>query len=179
MNSKRKPVAERYWPKVDIRGPDECWPWLASLWKNGYGKLGAGGKYGGSLVAHRIAYELAYGPIPKGLEIDHLCHDPAVCKLANECPHRRCQNPTHLEAVPHRINCLRGGAPLPILGILNAAKTHCPKGHAYDLVFSDGKRYCRTCRNEQQRERYWRGKAETSQRALTLFPEEMKWTLPR
>lgn len=83
------PVEERFWPKVDRRGPDECWPWLATLDRYGYGTFHDGRRLTG---AHRMAYELLRGPIPDGLELDHLCRT------------RGCVNPAHLEAVTHREN---------------------------------------------------------------------------
>jgi hypothetical protein len=81
-----EPRERRFWVQVDRRGPDECWPWLGHLQKNGYGQYGTTG----ACLVHRIAYEYLIGPIPKRLVLDHLCHtrDPS-CRAANECAHRR------------------------------------------------------------------------------------------
>jgi len=67
----------------------DCWIWTA--WKNskGYGHINVGGKLRG---AHRVAYELAHGPIPKGVEIDHKCHT------------RACVRPDHLRPATHKQN---------------------------------------------------------------------------
>jgi hypothetical protein len=87
------PLEDRFWAKVDKRGPDECWLWTGATYQGPpgsglYGKLGAGGKHGKTLCAHRVAYELQVGPIPPGFEVDHLCFVTL------------CQNGAHLEAVP-------------------------------------------------------------------------------
>ena len=85
---------------------ESCWLWQGGIGKkNGYGFIRDNGKRD---YVHRVAYRLWIGPIPDGTEIDHLCHnaDP-MCSEA-PCPHRRCVNPLHLEAVPHRVNALRG-----------------------------------------------------------------------
>lgn len=141
---KCKPLAERFWPKVDKRGPDECWPWLAALHEYGYGMISVGGKKGGMRRAHRIAYELEVGPIPEGLDLDHLCRN------------RRCVNPAHLEPVTRRENLVRGEG---FVGV-HARKTHCPQGHPYDgenLYVNDrGHRQCRTCQRQYNRESYYR-----------------------
>lgn len=79
----RRPREERFWLKVDKSG--DCWLWKAGRDTNGYGAFERN-------TAHRTAYELSVGPIPDGLEIDHLCHVKA------------CVNPAHLEAVTHRVN---------------------------------------------------------------------------
>ncbi len=72
---------ERYWAKVSIKDVNECWPWLARITPEGYGQLRMGGKH---IYAHRLAYMLAYGPIPKGNVIRHICDT------------RHCVNPAHL-----------------------------------------------------------------------------------
>lgn len=69
---------ERYWAKVDRRGDDECWPWTASTNKSGYGTFGVNG---GSVLAHRYGYKLAFGPF-----------DPDLCVL-HHCDSPPCQNP--------------------------------------------------------------------------------------
>jgi hypothetical protein len=85
---------------------------------------------------HRVAYELAKGPIPAGMQIDHLCRVLTCC------------NPAHLEAVTPRTNVRRSNSTAGI----NARKTHCSRGHPLDLA-SDNCRYsekyntrfCRAC----------------------------------
>src|ERR1017187_5210266 len=86
-------LADRFWPKVDRRGPEECWPWLASKQNMGYGQVRAETERT-MILAHRVAYELLIGPIPLGLTLDHLCRN------------RGCVNPTHLEPVTLRENTL-------------------------------------------------------------------------
>lgn len=95
-----RPLAERFWEKVDRRGPDECWPWTGSRNKAGYGSLKPGAPSRTSVMAHRVAYELAFGPIPEGLTIDHV--------RARGCTRTDCCNPAHLEAVTYAENQRRG-----------------------------------------------------------------------
>jgi hypothetical protein len=96
----------------------------------GYGHIWWQGRLWG---AHRVAYTLHVGPIPGGLHIDHLCRNTL------------CVNPAHLEAVPQRINTLRGIGP----SARGAQATRCPQGHAYDdaNTYRDarGRRNCRSC----------------------------------
>lgn len=121
--------------KIDFTGP--CWLWTAGKSGNGYGRIRWGAQHK-ETPAHRVVYEILIGPIPQGMDLDHLCRTPA------------CVNPEHLEPVTHRVNMLRGNT----IVALHAAKTACPRGHTYDAVIpSSGKRYCRTCDNAQQRER--------------------------
>ena len=89
-------------------------------------------------MAHRLAYEVLIGPIPKGLELDHLCRN------------RACYNPWHLEPVTHKENVRRGTSH-------NGGKTHCPAGHEYNEenthVGSAGRRECRVCKKLLQRKK--------------------------
>jgi hypothetical protein len=125
-------------PIWTIDGDTGCWLWGGYIdASTGYGKHG-------KRWAHRAVYEMHRGPIPEGLQLDHLCRT------------RACVNPEHLEPVTLRENVLRGTAP----AALNAAKTHCAAGHPFTganlIVRANGSRGCRTCENAQQRERYWR-----------------------
>lgn len=76
-------LEDRFWPKVEIRGPDDCWPWKASdTGEDGYGKITVDGK---NTTAHRVAWMLKNGPIPEGTLVRHRCDSPPCC------------NPSHLE----------------------------------------------------------------------------------
>jgi len=72
-------IAERFWPKVDVREPDECWPWTASRTPFGYGQISKGGKHAGMVHTHRVCWELVNGPIPEGLWVLHSCDNPPCC----------------------------------------------------------------------------------------------------
>ncbi|MEV7013475.1 HNH endonuclease [Streptosporangium sp. NPDC051022] len=119
----------RFWNKVNKS--EGCWLWAGGLDSHGYGTIKVSGrKYG----AHRWSYEYLVGPIPDGLELDHLCRV------------RRCVNPAHLEPVSHRENSLRSNS----LAAANAVKTHCKNGHEFNetnTYYWGGHRQCRVCRN--------------------------------
>ena len=86
--------AQRLEFHMDRRGPDECWPCInVKPLPIGYSMICVDGVH---VMATRFAYEMMVGPIPDGLTIDHLCHDPDDCRLVERCPHRRCMNPAHL-----------------------------------------------------------------------------------
>jgi hypothetical protein len=80
MAPKARPLAERFWEKVDKSG--ECWLWTGALASNGYGRITP--VTGVSAGAHRVSYELHNGPIPKGMMVMHSCDVPS------------CVNPDHL-----------------------------------------------------------------------------------
>lgn len=140
---------ERFWPKVDRSG--DCWQWLGYISTGGYGRFAKGHRE--EVAAHRFAYELMVGPIPAGLTLDHLCHTPD-CTAGDQCPHRSCVNPAHLEPVTVRVNTLRGGT----IPAANAEKTHCKHDHPLDgdnlIVDKHGHRRCRTCVRRRQLA-YW------------------------
>lgn len=82
---------KQFWVKAEL--VDDCWLWTGFIMWKGYGSL----KYFGKPKrAHRLAYELVYGEVPKGLVLDHLCRN------------RSCVNPEHLEAVTNQVNIVRG-----------------------------------------------------------------------
>ena len=111
----------------------ECWQWLGAKSANGYGVASIHGK---SMCAHRAVYILAKGPIPKGLELDHLCRNQS------------CVRPSHLDAVTHRENMFRSPA-----FQVRVQSGKCIHGHDLDGVRSrfDGGRYCKTCVNLNKR----------------------------
>ncbi len=119
------------------RTADECWEWKGTVANSGYGIIYVGTKKDGRChTAHRLGYLLAYGSIPEGLVVDHLCRNTL------------CVNATHLEAVTQAENNRRNPNGM-------AAKTHCVNGHEYteDSTYRDPKnsyRQCKICRAEAQ-----------------------------
>jgi hypothetical protein len=106
-----------------------CIPWTGAIDRKGYGRTTSSGRNGEPTLAHRAAYIAANGPVPVGLELDHLCRNP------------RCVNVEHLEAVTHAENVARAAA----------AQTHCKRGHeftpenTYARRDGLGRRQCRAC----------------------------------
>lgn len=151
------PTGRRFLLKVDMAGPvppqdlslGPCWVWRKALNDDGYPVFRVGDRV---RYAHIMAFEWAFGPdlLPDGWVHDHVCHDPLVCDLGAECPHRRCVNPRHIVPAPHRTNAvLRSGSPTA----LNARVTHCgvcgwPLAGRNLVTRPDrpGERGCRNCR---------------------------------
>jgi len=154
-----------FWVKVDRRGPDECWQWLAYKDDGGYGHfMVTVGTRQRDVAAHRMAYQLEVGRIPDGLQIDHVCHtNDKTCLGGITCPHRGCVNPAHLEPVLPVENIRRAPiSPGQRRAAQQRAKTHCAQGHPYDeantYVDSNGYRACRACNNGRKRHRRARAK---------------------
>lgn len=125
---------ERFWSNVD-KDSGDCWVWMRGKTTAGYGETWDGERV---LYTHRFAYELLVGPIPEGLELDHLCRNRACC------------NPAHLEPVTHAENMRR--APMSGIAAVNAAKTHCVRGHEFNEKNTSyrkrGNRVCLICKRE-------------------------------
>lgn len=108
-----------------------CWDWVGSRNMQGYGRWSVMGR---QYQAHRVMYEKANGQVPRGLELDHLCRNPA------------CVNPDHLEPVTHRENMRRSVSPIA----KTADNPKCAYGHPYTENNTywrpDGEgRQCRVC----------------------------------
>lgn len=73
-------LRERFWARVDVGESDACWEWTLGRSPRGYGKIKIAGCH---LRAHRVAYELAIGPIPDGLWVLHRCDNPPCCNPAH------------------------------------------------------------------------------------------------
>ena len=69
-----RPLADRFWEKVNKANPDDCWLWSGATRKSsGYGAIGDGKRPKSMLYAHRVSWELHNGPIPEGLGVLHKC----------------------------------------------------------------------------------------------------------
>lgn len=135
-----KPAIDRVLDRVAIDIKTGCWNFTGATAK-GYGRVRIGSKADGTariVYTHRLVWEHFNGPIPHGMQLDHLCRNT------------RCCNFKHTELVTSRENSLRGTS----FAAQNARKTHCPQGHPYDEAntwrSAKGWRQCRTCSRERQ-----------------------------
>ncbi len=136
-------LPDRFRSKIVMDG--DCWLWVPRSKGRRYGQYNADGTM---VLAHRHSYQLLVGPIPEGLELDHV--------RARGCSSTFCVNPDHLEPVSHAENIRRGDG----WGGVNTRKTHCKNGHPLEgsnlLVRGDGGRKCRKCQLAAQRRHYQR-----------------------
>jgi len=114
-----------------IKRENSCWVWTENCTDEGYGRWGR-------KLAHRLSYEIHKGPIPAGMEVDHLCFNPS------------CVRPEHLQVKDPPTNHRRQ---------LKALATECGRGHLFTpentlRQSSRGQRQCRACANAGQRRRY-------------------------
>ncbi|HGM5043037.1 TPA: HNH endonuclease signature motif containing protein [Stenotrophomonas maltophilia] len=111
------------------KAPNGCWEWTGFIDRKGYGVLGIGHRK--VCKVHRYAYQRFVGPVPDGMQLDHLCR--------NRC----CANPEHLEPVTPQVNVVRGNQ---ARGLAAA----CQRGHEFSkgntYINPRGNRECRQCR---------------------------------
>lgn len=147
MPAHRVPLDERFWAKVDKNGPlpelrpdlGECWLWTANTSPKGYGQIKVDGRLIG---AHVVGYELTIGPVPEGLELDHLCRRTT------------CVRGAHLDPVTHAENLRRSTSGDHVKARAELI-TECPQQHPYDeantRIGADGRRKCRACGRDKAR----------------------------
>jgi hypothetical protein len=135
--------------KIDLK--TGCWLWQGFL-RKGYGRFHA---YPKAVSAHVLAYKVLIGPIPKGLQLDHICNT------------KNCVNPWHLEPVTQLVN-IRRRTPY------NRTKTHCPKGHPYEgdnlFIRRSGRRRCIQCQREHDIRYYWQNRI-----AILARKKQKRW----
>ncbi|CCA55433.1 MULTISPECIES: HNH endonuclease signature motif containing protein [Streptomyces] len=155
-NVRRDPL-ERFEEQVG-KSPNGHWVWAGVL-SNGYGNFWDGIR---KVPAHRWAYEYWVGPIPAGMQIDHLCRI------------RQCVNPEHLEPVTPRENVLRSDSPPG----LSYRTGRCKHGHEMtpeNTSFNKaGSRQCKACRRasfKRYREKKLGRPAEVYNRDKTHCPK--------
>lgn len=137
---KARPPLERVMARV-AKTETGCWQHEAPR-EDGYARVLVGSRSDGSRrvrVAHRVVYESLVGPVPEGMDLDHLCRN------------RACVNPDHLEPVSRGINLHRGET----IPAAKAAQTHCINGHEFDErntgIRPNGTRWCKACKVETVR----------------------------
>ena len=131
MAATSQSIHHRFWSKVHVT--NGCWLWTRCRRKDGYGKLGL---FGEIVYAHRVAWLLTNGPIPKGLCVLHHCDNPPCCNPDHLFLGTRADNATDRDTKGRT----RGG---------NSGRTHCKRGHPFNTRNTywrpDGGRDCRTC----------------------------------
>jgi hypothetical protein len=140
-----KDIDERFWRKVKFEDsvfPENgCILWTGGQDGRGYARFCTDAVH--QRAAHRWVYERYRGPVPNGMELDHLCRV------------RHCVNPDHLEPVPHKVNLARSD--ITVQARLSA-RTHCINGHEFtpENTFFKRKvrgRRCRICKRLSERNR--------------------------
>lgn len=143
----KKTIGERFLEKVDRRGEDDCWLWLAGTSAGGYGLFFNKGR----IMAHRFSYQLHRGTIPQGLRVCHSCDNPP------------CVNPKHLWLGTPKDNTqdmMNKGR-----FVCRKRVSKCKRGHdlsIYGMPRDDGQRYCRKCRQIVDKVRHARRKTQST-----------------
>jgi hypothetical protein len=142
-----RPIAERFWSKVDRDGPvpvhqpdlGPCWRWTGSVsGRYGHGEIGAGRRGEGNRKAHRVSWEIHRGPIPEGVQVLHRCDNGL------------CVNPEHLRLGTQGDN-MRDMSAKGRHRNQNSDKTHCKRGHLLEgenlyMAPRSTARQCKTCK---------------------------------
>lgn len=152
LNRGVKPIMERILALVCIDPDSGCWVFTGAA-PTGYGQIRRGRRDEGKVLVHRATWEHYHGPIPTGLQVDHV--------KGRGCRHTRCCNPSHLEPVTPVINVRRSDGPAATKARA-AAITHCRQGHPFDeanTVVTSGQRRCLICRRESGRRNYAKRRA--------------------
>jgi len=152
------PPIERLMRWVVLDG--SCWRATKGIRKDGYCQIQLTGKRAPKVLGHRLSYEHFVGPIPDGLQLDHV--------RERGCQFRSCINPAHLEPVTQAENMRRGTQAERAREYFDALwtdRTHCPNGHELAVVgitveSGTGHRQCRACDLAQRRETYRRAMAD-------------------
>jgi hypothetical protein len=129
----------KFWSKVEIKGEDECWPWVGARRTDGYGVFRSNSHLS---KAHRVAYYLAHKNDPVELVIDHTCFNKWCC------------NPKHLQAITQVENIHR------YYKEYGTQKEECKNGHLRE----PGKP-CKLCVRESLRK--WREKNRDRYREIS------------
>lgn len=169
---------QRFWPKVDQNGPapdhrpelGPCWVWTAATNNRGYPQFGLNGRM---VLAYRFAYELLVGPIPDGLDLDHLCRRPTCVRPDHLDPVTNAENAARTVGFNYAERCRSGQHAMTpdnvrvtstgirvcrtcVPGVREDMNEVCPNGHPRDaenVVYnSAGHRCCRSCRRDTSRE---------------------------
>lgn len=165
---KSRPANERFDDLTIPEPTSGCWLWIGAAGtqpRDQYGRFRLSGAPNDIIRAHVFAYERAHGPVPDGLQIDHLCRTTL------------CVNPDHLEAVTPTENMRRGNSPHAI----NARKTHCKRGHELTEAncYTGPRRACRHCAREAARARSHALAAKGDRRAADTVEIEIPPGVPR
>lgn len=150
MPAHKIPLATRLAAGWTLDPKTGCHVWHRNKTQGGYGMISERKK---GLLSHRVAYELAHGPIPDGYEIDHLCFNAS------------CVNPAHLEAVTKQEN-MRRTRP--------ASKGFCKRGHPFDdenTLLIGNQRRCRACSRLRAAAHYWGNETPLKELEAELFKE--------
>ncbi len=156
------PPIQRLVRSVVIDG--SCWRATKGIRKDGYCQIQLTGKRAPKVLGHRLSYEHFRGPIPEGLQLDHV--------WARGCRFRDCINPSHLEPVTQAVNINRGTQRQRTREYFDAFwanRTHCDHGHDLAEVgihtVRNGHRWCRACRSETKSETHRRAMADPAKAA--------------